>query len=69
MAEAPPCSYAGAISFTRALRFIHPRDGERRLNSAMIPVDDDMSASRIDGTLMCSIFSVSAAKLAMGSIW
>lgn len=40
MPEAPACSYPGTIIAGSAPGAIHPLDGERRLNSAMIPVGE-----------------------------
>lgn len=43
-AEAPEAAYAGTISSGRAFSFIHPLEGDRRLNSAMMPVGEEAMA-------------------------
>jgi len=50
-AEAPALAYPGTISSARALRWIHPLEGDRRLNSAMIPLEELFKASLSDRCL------------------
>ena len=44
IAEAPAASYAAGICSASAASYIHPLDGERRLNSAIMPVVEAASA-------------------------
>ena len=47
-AEAPAARYDGTISSGRASCLIHPLDGERRLNSAIIPESEEANARFIE---------------------
>ena len=60
-AAAPAASYWGVTSSGRASRLIQPFDGERRLNSAMMPVGEAARACFRLWVVRCSFLSAAVA--------